>query len=118
MPTISQIIRTPQASQSTTFRLPDGFEDAKLPLPVVWDHHYSHSSNHSLFVYEDFPGSVKTISWKDAVSAMYLSASLVRDHGQRLKLVDNFAPSGDVGVFGILASTGMLLKLYVTLQTK
>lgn len=104
--TVSQSIVTPQASESKTFTFPMGFEDARIPLPTAWDHHLKFSPSHPLFVYEAAPGQVETIFWGDAVRAIHRSASIVNDHAQKLGFQNGFSSEKDVGIFGILATTG------------
>ena len=102
----TQIITTPQGSNSDTFNLPQGLEDAGIPLPTAWDHHLKCSHSHPLFVYEAAPGEVKTIYWGDAVQAMHRSARIVDLHAHKLGFQNTFSSEEDVGIFGILASTG------------
>ena len=77
MSTGSQQIITLQAVNSSTFKLPPGFLDARLPLPVVWDYHLIHSAKHPLFVYENSPDVLKTITWAEGVNAIYRATHFV-----------------------------------------
>ena len=86
MSTGSQQIVTLQAVNSSTFHLPPGFLEAKLPLPVVWDYHLKHSAKHPLFVYEDGPDILKTITWSEGVKTIHRAARIVNDTVEKFDL--------------------------------
>lgn len=103
----TQTIRTLQAVGSKTFSLPSGFLDATIPLPTVWDHHMEHSPNHPLFVFEDGPGEICTITWSEAVRAIHRAGRMVQSYAKenRLLLDDAAKPA----VIGLLAVKGTAL---------
>lgn len=57
-----------QALRSSTFSLPP--LDESVSLPGLYDWQYKHSPNHPLFVFEDKPGVVRTIRYREAGEAM------------------------------------------------
>lgn len=57
-----------QALSSTTFNIPP--LDGSLTLPGLYDWHYEHSPDHPLFVFEDIPGVLRTICYREAGQAI------------------------------------------------
>lgn len=86
------------------FWLPNRLLDRKMSIPEAWDHHFRHSAEHPLFVYEDSPGEIRTITWKTAGHAVHRSVHLVQSYtkhyGQSIQ--DPSKPP----IIGILAATG------------
>jgi len=72
---MSALPRT-QVLNSSTFKAPP-LEDKSLCLPDFYDWQARHSSNHPLFVYEDGPEKIRTISWAEAVRGIHRAAHLV-----------------------------------------
>ncbi|TDL22741.1 acetyl-CoA synthetase-like protein [Rickenella mellea] len=93
--------RCPQGVGSATFRTPPGFLDSRLSLPEVWDYHLDHSSQHRLFIYEDAPGKICTLTWGEAVRAVHQVGRLVLSQVRGFGLPEN--NSACPHVIGILA---------------
>ncbi|TDL22685.1 acetyl-CoA synthetase-like protein [Rickenella mellea] len=91
----------PQGVDSNTFRTPPEFLNYKLSLPEVWDYHLDHSPQHPLFIYEDTPGKICTLSWGEAVRAVHRVGRIVQSQARVLGLPEN--NSSCPHVIGILA---------------
>ncbi|THH03938.1 hypothetical protein EW145_g5884 [Phellinidium pouzarii] len=52
--------------------------DFSLSLPALYDWQGEHSPNHPLFVFEDGPGSTRTILWAEAVQGIHRATQFVR----------------------------------------
>lgn len=78
----------------------------KVPLPATWDYHADHSPNHPLFIYENEPGDIRTVTWRQGNRATHRAArlvqSFVQQNGQSIQ--DPAKPP----VVGILAVKGDL----------
>ncbi|KAF9261014.1 acetyl-CoA synthetase-like protein [Marasmius fiardii PR-910] len=66
-----------QALSCTTFRPP--VLDGSLNLLDMCDWHYKHSPNHPMFVFSRQDGTTRTITWREAISAVYRGVKLVQD---------------------------------------
>lgn len=92
------------SEKTPAFSLPEGFLDLKVPLPTTWDHHAENTPDHPLFVYENEPGDIRTVTWRQANRATHRAARLVQSfaqqHGQSIR--DPANPP----VVGILAVKG------------
>ncbi|KAH8110847.1 acetyl-CoA synthetase-like protein [Phellopilus nigrolimitatus] len=62
--------------QSTTFTQPP--LDESLSLPALYDWQAEHSPKHPLFVFEDVPGSQRTILWEEGVQGVHRATRFVR----------------------------------------
>ena len=82
------------ALTSSTFRIPP----LDRSIPEIYDWHYEHTKNHTLFVYSDGEGHVKEIKWPRAVRAVHAAGRLIRS---RVPLAAEGTP-----VIAILASSG------------
>lgn len=91
---------------TTTFKLPEDFVEAKVPLPVVWDFHLKNSAEHPLFVYPGEDESIKTITWGDAVKAMHRAGRLVDTQLQSAGITNDSVTDGKPLVVAILANLG------------
>jgi hypothetical protein len=82
------------ALASSTFQIPP----LDRSLPEIYDWHYEHAKNHTLFVYSDGEGNVTEIKWPRAIRAMHAAGRLVR----------SCVPQAGEGttVIAILASSG------------
>ena len=67
-----------QAVGSSDFIVPAGYTEAKLPLPVVWDHHLAHNTDYPFFHYDNDDGEIEIISWGNSVRAIHRAAKLVK----------------------------------------
>ncbi|KAH8113759.1 acetyl-CoA synthetase-like protein [Phellopilus nigrolimitatus] len=65
-----------QGRQSTTFTQPP--LDESLSLPALYDWQAEHSPKHPLFVFEDVPGSQRTILWDEGVQGVHRATRFVR----------------------------------------
>ncbi|KAI9459306.1 acetyl-CoA synthetase-like protein [Russula earlei] len=65
-----------QALNSSTFKVPP-LGDNPLTLPDLYDWQYLNSPNHPLFVFEDDPGKIRTITWAEAVHGIHRAAYLI-----------------------------------------
>ena len=103
-----------QALHSDTFRVPHALADDSLTLPELYDWHSEHSPRHPLFVFEDGPGSIRTIFWPEAVGATHTAAYRVSS-----VIDDDLTPRGYTPVIAILSATGTPLRnLYDRLSCK
>jgi acyl-CoA synthetase (AMP-forming)/AMP-acid ligase II len=94
-----------QALNSDTFRVPHALADDSLALPELYDWHSENSPRHPLFVFEDGPGSIRTIFWPEAVRATHTAAYRVSS------VIDNDSSSrGYTPVIAILSATGTSLR--------
>ncbi len=66
-----------QAVESDTFQPPP--IDGSFTLQQMYDWHLQHSPNHRLFVYSREDGSIRTICWSEAVTAIYTGARLIKN---------------------------------------
>ncbi|KAG7447913.1 acetyl-CoA synthetase-like protein [Guyanagaster necrorhizus] len=66
----------PQGLSSATFRAPP--LDGSLTIQEIYAWHLQHSPSHRMFVYAREDGSIRTISWAEAVAAIYTGARLLR----------------------------------------
>ncbi|KAK0461857.1 acetyl-CoA synthetase-like protein [Desarmillaria tabescens] len=73
-----------QGQQSRTFLPPP--IDGSLIVQQMFDWHLQHSPNHRVFVYAREDGSLRNISWAEAVAAAYTCARLMNN---RIPLKDN-----------------------------
>jgi hypothetical protein len=82
------------ALTSSTFRIPP----LDRSLPEIYDWHYEHTKNHTLFVYSDGEGNVTDIKWPRVIRAIHAAGRLVRSR----------VPQSAEGtpVIAILASSG------------
>jgi hypothetical protein len=96
-----------QALDSETFRIPQALVDDTLALPELYDWHAKNSPGHPLFIFEEAPGSIRTIFWPEAVRAIHRAAYLVSS-----VMADNASSSRNTPVIAILAATGMWLRYY------
>lgn len=89
------------------FQLPEEYVAGNMPLPAVWDHHAENSPNHPLFVYEDKPGDIRTVTWRQGNQATHRAARIVQRFAQRCgqRIIDSEQPP----VIGIMAVKGSLL---------
>ncbi|KAH8110855.1 acetyl-CoA synthetase-like protein [Phellopilus nigrolimitatus] len=62
--------------QSTTFTQPP--LDESLSLPALYDWQAEHSPKHPLFVFEDVPGSQRTILWEEGAQGVHRATRFVR----------------------------------------
>ncbi|KAH8110846.1 acetyl-CoA synthetase-like protein [Phellopilus nigrolimitatus] len=62
--------------QSATFTQPP--LDESLSLPAIYDWQAEHSPKHPVFVYEDEPGSQRTILWEENVQGVHRATRFVR----------------------------------------
>ncbi|KAH8110860.1 acetyl-CoA synthetase-like protein [Phellopilus nigrolimitatus] len=88
-----------QGLQSTTFTQPP--LDESLSLPAIYDWQAEHSPKHPAFVYEDEPGSQRTILWEENVQGVHRATRFVR------KAIGNPPASSNDGkapVVAVLAS--------------
>ncbi|KAF9261013.1 acetyl-CoA synthetase-like protein [Marasmius fiardii PR-910] len=86
-----------QALSSSTFRPPP--LDGSLHYLDMCDWHYKHSPNHPMFVFSRQDGTTRTITWREAISAVYRGVKLVRG---RLGVEP---PSSEAPVVGIVAQS-------------
>jgi hypothetical protein len=98
----------PQALNSETFRVPRAVVDDSLALPELYDWHSENSPRHPLFVFEDGPGSIRTIFWLEAVGAIHRAAYLVSS-----VIKDDALSSSHTPVVAILAATGMSILVWL-----
>ena len=70
--------RSNQAIGAKDFSIPAGYTEAKLPLPVVWDHHLVHNDNYPFFHYDTDAGNVEIITWGNSVRAIHRVAKVVK----------------------------------------
>jgi hypothetical protein len=82
------------ALTSSTFRIPP----LDRSIPEIYDWHYEHTKNHTLFVYSDEEGNVTEIKWPRAVRAIHAAGRLVRS---RVPQTNEGTP-----VIAVLASSG------------
>lgn len=99
-----------QALNSTTFQPPP--LDGSLSIPELFDWHYEKSPDHTLFVYSNDDGTTTSITWKDAVRAIYKAGHMIRDLANRGSSSD-----GRRLVFGIVASNGAVLRRVIRANT-
>ncbi|KAH9840963.1 uncharacterized protein C8Q71DRAFT_854811 [Rhodofomes roseus] len=66
-----------QALSSATFKPPP--LDGSLTLPEIYDWHFEHTPNHRLFVFDKEDGTLRTIYWPEAVTAINVGAKIIRD---------------------------------------
>ncbi|KAJ4476520.1 hypothetical protein C8R41DRAFT_845764 [Lentinula lateritia] len=64
-----------QALSSSTFRPPH--LDGSMPLTATYDWHESSTPSHRLFVFSTDDGSIRTIYWPEAVTAVWTGARLI-----------------------------------------
>ena len=88
----------------TCLDLPDGFFNKDVSIPEAWDYHAEHSPDHPLFIYEDEPGELKKVTWRQANLATHRAARMIQEfaatHG--LHTVDPLNPP----IVGLLANAG------------
>ncbi|EAU87887.2 ICS [Coprinopsis cinerea okayama7 len=65
-----------QALDSATFRPPP--LDGSLEAAELYDWHRSNNTEHTLFVYSQQDGNIRTIRWPEAVDAIHVGAKFVR----------------------------------------
>ncbi|KAL0958751.1 hypothetical protein HGRIS_014075 [Hohenbuehelia grisea] len=65
--------------------------DFSLTLPELYDFHYSHNAGHPLFVY-DVNGEVQTITWGQAVRAIYRASEYLESQLQAQIQADGETP--------------------------
>jgi acyl-coenzyme A synthetase/AMP-(fatty) acid ligase len=106
---MSALPRT-QVLNSSTFKAPP-LEDKSLCLPDFYDWQGQNSPNHTLFLYEDGPEKIRTISWAEAVRGIHRAAHLL---ASRVSPGDAAAAlEGRPSIVALLASAG----LYPTLPS-
>lgn len=88
-----------QALTSTTFCPPP--LDGSLTIPELLEWHYTRSTNHPVFMYDD-AGTIKTLYWSDWYPAINRAARYVRDN---FSLSEPATPA-DRPVIAILANSG------------
>jgi hypothetical protein len=93
-----------QALNSETFQVPPALAGVTLALPEIYDWHSENSPMHPLFIFEDRPGSIRTVLWPEAVRAIHRAAFRVS-----AAIEENPLTSGQIPVIAILAATGMSL---------
>jgi hypothetical protein len=91
-----------QALNSETFQVPQALADDSLSLPELFDWHLENSPRHPLFMFEDGPGSIRTIFWPEAVRAMHRAAYRVSS-----TVKDNASSRSYMPTIAILAATGV-----------
>jgi acyl-CoA synthetase (AMP-forming)/AMP-acid ligase II len=72
---MSDLPRT-QVLNSSTFKAPP-LGDKALCLPDFYEWQYRNSPTHPFFVYEDGPGSTRTITWAEAARGIHRAAHLI-----------------------------------------
>ncbi|KAF9255316.1 acetyl-CoA synthetase-like protein [Marasmius fiardii PR-910] len=77
--------------------------DGSLNLFNLCDWHYEHSLDHPLFVFPCQEGSTRTITWREAVSAVYLGVRLVRDRLGVEQSDTHLRPQTEAPVVGIVS---------------
>lgn len=65
-----------QGLTSETFKQPP--LDCTLAIHEIYEWHAVHSPKHPLFVYEDKPGSTRTITWSEAVRGIHRITRFIR----------------------------------------
>ncbi|KAF9258147.1 acetyl-CoA synthetase-like protein [Marasmius fiardii PR-910] len=86
-------IPIPPATQTltcTTFRQPP--MDGSLTILDMCEWHHKHSTNHRLFVFPRLDGSVHSITWGEAVDAMYRGVHLIQERVKISALPGHSAP--------------------------
>ncbi|KAG7091792.1 putative NRPS-like protein biosynthetic cluster [Marasmius oreades] len=74
--------KTQGLAEGTDFRTPP--LDGSLTLPQIYDWQLRNSPNHRLFVFSDSNGSVRNITWKEAIAAIYTGARSLRTRIQNV----------------------------------
>lgn len=74
--------------------------DGSLCLPALFDWQGSHSSKHPLFVFEDAPGSLRTILWEEGIQGIHRATEYIR------RVVSLPIENTDKPVVAVLASSG------------
>jgi hypothetical protein len=82
------------ALTSSTFQIPP----LDRSIPEIYDWHYEHTKNHTLFVYSDGESHVTEIKWPRAVRAVHAAGRLIRS---RVPQAAEGTP-----VIAVLASSG------------
>lgn len=95
----------PQGVHSKTFTPPP--LNSFLSVAEVYDWHYKHSSQHPYYIYYDEVAEAKvTITWRDAVKAVYRIASTISTS------LGSKKASSPKPVVGLLCSAGILYHSY------
>ncbi|KAH8110873.1 hypothetical protein DFH11DRAFT_1617469 [Phellopilus nigrolimitatus] len=90
------VIPRTQGLENATFIQPP--LDESLGLPAIYDWQAEHSSKHPVFVYEDEPGSLRTILWEENVQSAHRATRFVR------KAIGNPPASSSDGKTPVVAS--------------
>jgi hypothetical protein len=98
----------PQGLSSPTFTVPP--IDGSMTVPEMWDHNMTHNPHHPFIVYDEFDGSLKTITWLQGNRAIHTAARFV-DSKLHLSKSD---PQQTPPVVIILAMAGeVIMKLHL-----
>ncbi|THH03896.1 hypothetical protein EW145_g5919, partial [Phellinidium pouzarii] len=76
--------------------------DESLTLPELYDWHYTHNRDYPLFVYEDAPGSLQTISMGEGVQGIHRATTFIRE---RTGITSDSNTDGNSQVIAILAAS-------------
>lgn len=98
----SHTLAKPHGINSTTFKQPP--LDFSLNLPELFEWHLDHSRDHPLFVFEESPGSIRTINWGEGLQGIHRATKYVRDTLQKPLVKDE---NGKPPVVAVLASSGL-----------
>ncbi|EJD40551.1 acetyl-CoA synthetase-like protein [Auricularia subglabra TFB-10046 SS5] len=78
MPFVAPAAVTPQATQCPLFTPPP--IDGSCTLVEAYDWHLEHSPDHVYYKYEHIDGSIRTVTWREEVQAVYRAARIAVEH--------------------------------------
>ena len=90
-----------QGLQSKSFSQPP--LDETLSCPALYDWQGAHSKDHPLYVFEDAPGLIRTLTWGEVIQGVHRATRLVRKcvgisrvlSSDKIPVVAIFSPSGN-----------------------
>lgn len=91
-----------QGLKSSTFTQPPS--DPTLSFPALYDWQGEHSPDHPLFLFEEAPGSKRTIKWGEAVQGFHRATGYVRE-------TVRYSGAGSKPFIAVLATSGEQLLI-------
>lgn len=86
-----------QGLKSSTFLQPPC--EPTLSVPALFDWQGEHAREHPIFLFEEAPGSKRTIKWGEAIQGFHRATRYVRD-------TVGYAGSGPKPLIAVLATSG------------
>ena len=89
-----------QGLQSESFSQPP--LDETFSCPALYDWQGTHSRDHPLFMFEDAPGSLRTLTWGEVIQGVHRATRLVR----RCVGTNQVLSSDKIPVVALISSSG------------